>query len=219
MPHKGILFVVSGPSGAGKSTVLEKVMGSTGNLTFSVSATTRAPRPGEEDGREYFFLTPERFHEMVGDNAFLEWAQVHRHGYGTPADFVKAQLDEGIDVILDIDVQGARMVRPRAPKAVYIFLAPPSMEELERRLRGRRTESEDRIRVRLDAARSELDAIPEYDYLVVNEHVGTAALQVQSIIEAHRARTSRVLAHWPALDPGVRLEMTPDSAEPRPQPA
>lgn len=208
MPHKGLLFVISGPSGAGKSTVLGRVMGATANLVFSASATTRPPRPGEEDGRDYFFLSPQQFQEMIDDDAFLEWARVHQHCYGTPAAFVNAHLEQGSDVILDIDVQGARKVRARCPQGIFVFLAPPSMEELERRLRGRHTESEDRIRIRLDGARAELAAIPEYRYLVVNDQVGMAALQIQSIIEAHRALTPRVLSHWTILAPNQPREGT-----------
>jgi len=207
MPHKGLLFVISGPSGAGKSTVLARVMGAMGNLVFSASATTRPPRPGEEDGRDYFFLSSEQFQAMIDDDAFLEWARVHQHFYGTPATFVDTHLEQGTDVILDIDVQGARKVLARCPNAVFVFLAPPSTEELERRLRGRHTESEERIRVRLEAARSEMAAIPEYEYLVVNDQVGMAALQIQSIIESRRALTPRVLHQWPVLDP--RREHSP----------
>ena len=206
MSHRGLLFVISGPSGAGKSTVLGRVMGATANLVFSASVTTRPPRSGEEDGRDYFFLSADQFQEMVDEDAFLEWARVHQHHYGTPATFVNAHLEQGTDVILDIDVQGARKVRTRCPHGIFVFLAPPSVEELERRLRGRHTESEDRIRIRLDSARAELAAIPEYEYLVVNDQVGTAALQIQSIIEAQRALTPRVLSRWTILDPNRRRD-------------
>ena len=204
--RQGRLFVISGPSGAGKSTCLGRLMGAVQHLCFSVSATTRQPRPGEQDGVDYFFVSPERFDEMVAHNEFLEWVQVHQHRSGTPLRFIERCKRDGIDVVLDIDVQGARKVRQFGLEATYIFLAPPSLDELERRLVGRHTESDERIRIRLAAARSELAAIPEYDYLVVNEHVGDTVLHLQSIVEAERSRVGRVLSQWPEL---VELTVAP----------
>ncbi|MBM3460777.1 MAG: guanylate kinase [Armatimonadetes bacterium] len=196
--HRGRIFVVSGPSGAGKSTVLARVLSALHDVKFSASATTRQPRQGEQEGVDYYFVTTEKFKEMIAQDAFLEWAQVYSHYYGTPAGYVDDALAAGKDVLLDIDVQGARKVRQKRNDVVYLFLAPPSLQELERRLLGRHTETEERIKVRLEAARKEMSAIPEYDYLVVNEmgHVGDAALRVQSIIEAERARTTTMLKIW-----------------------
>lgn len=194
------MYVVSGPSGAGKSTVLGRVLGALDDLHFSVSATTREARPGEVDGTDYYFVDHARFREMIARDDLLEYAEVHGQYYGTPAQFVQRELDEGSDVVLDLDVQGARQVRERCPEAVFIFLAPPSMEELSKRLHGRHTESEDRIQRRLARASVELTAIREYDYLVVNETVATASLSLQSIIEAERSRVKRVLPRWPQID-------------------
>jgi guanylate kinase len=195
----GRLFVISGPSGAGKSTCLGRLMGAVQHLCFSVSVTTRPPRPGEQDGVDYFFVNQERFEEMVAHNELLEWVHVHQHCSGTPRKFIERCTQDGIDVVLDIDAAGARKVRDFGLEATYIFLAPPSLEELERRLVGRHTENDELIRIRLAAARSELAAIPEYDYLVVNEHVGDTVLNLQSVIEAERARVARVLPMWPQL--------------------
>ncbi|NDD28430.1 MAG: guanylate kinase [Proteobacteria bacterium] len=206
--HPGLMFVISGPSGAGKSTVLARVLGALGDLQFSVSATTRDPRPGEVDGTDYYYVTHDRFSEMIREDDLLEWAEVHGQFYGTPAEFVRAHLRGGCDVVLDLDVQGARKVRERFHGAIFIFLAPPSMEELSKRLHGRHTENEERIKRRLANAQYELAAIHEYDYLVVNDHVSGAALALQSIIEAERARVHRVIDRWPQL-----LEATRASAE------
>lgn len=195
----GLLFVVSGPSGAGKSTVLARVLSTLPDTRFSISATTREPRPGEQDGLDYFFIDVPRFERMIQDNQFLEWAKVYQHYYGTPDHFVDECLRDGQDVLLDIDVQGARQVRARRSDAIFLFLAPPSMEELEKRLRGRHTETEEKIERRLEGACHELAAIPEYDYLVVNDQVGAAVLSVQSIIEAERSRVPRTLPLWPQL--------------------
>lgn len=196
---RGQMFVISGPSGAGKSTVLARVLGAVRDLHFSVSHTTRQPRAGETQGVDYHFVTHDEFQRLIAEDALLEWAEVHGQFYGTPDAQVRAELASGKDVILDLDVQGARKVRERRD-AVFIFLAPPSLDELSRRLRGRRTESEDRVRDRLETASEELGAIREYKYLVVNENVGEAALQLQSIIEAERARVGRAILRWPQLD-------------------
>ena len=206
----GLMFVVSGPSGAGKSTVLARILGALGDLHFSISATTREPRSGEVDGTDYYFVSRERFEDMIRCDDLLEWAQVHGNYYGTPAEFVRDQLRIGRDVVLDLDVQGARKVRERFPKAIFVFLAPPSMEELSRRLHGRHTETEERIQRRLSNARTELAAIHEYDYLVVNETVAGAALRLQSIIEAERTRVHRVLWRWPQLEEAARSADPPE---------
>lgn len=202
----GLMFVVSGPSGAGKSTVLARVLGALGDLHFSVSVTTREPRAGESDGSDYFFVSREAFEKMISRDELLEYAEVHGRYYGTPSLPVRESLQAGRDVVLDLDVQGARKIMKRCQDAIFIFLAPPSMAELARRLQGRRTESPERINLRLERARVELAAIREYNYLVVNEHVGDAALRLQSIVEAERARVDRALLHWPHLENAVDSE-------------
>lgn len=184
-PHRGRLFVLSGPSGVGKSTMLTRIRQALPDLWFSVSATTRAPRPGEVDGVNYFFVTPQAFAEMVATGQMLEYATFAGNSYGTPRGPVEERLEAGVDVLLEIEVQGARQVRA-APglgaEAVLIFLAPPSFEELARRLVGRGTESEQVRRSRLDAARAELAAEPEFDYTVVNHEVNAAAAELVSLL-------------------------------------
>lgn len=180
---KGKLLVLSGPSGAGKSTVVSKLMGIRDDVCFSVSATTRAPRPGEVDGVNYFFVTRERFEEMVRQNELLEHAEYVGNCYGTPRAYVEQKLEAGMNVILDIEVQGARQVITAAPDAIPVFLIPPSLEELERRLRSRGTESDDVIRGRLERAKEECNA-DFYEYIVINDNADVAAKELDAIITA-----------------------------------
>lgn len=182
MSERGHVFIVSGPSGSGKSTVLGEVFRRRDRLYFSVSATTRAPRPGETDGVEYFFVTPERFQEMVEQDELLEHAAYAQNSYGTPRGPIEAKLREGFDVIMDIEVQGARQVKARMPEAISVFIAPPSLEELEHRLRGRSTESEDKIALRLETAKTELREAGRYDHVVVNDDWKRAAGELLDII-------------------------------------
>ncbi len=190
----GKLLVVSGPSGAGKSTVIHKMMAGREDIRFSVSATTRAPREGEVDGKDYFFLTHEQFEQMIQENAFLEHAQYVGNYYGTPAAPVLENLRSGISVILDIEVQGASNVRKAMPEAVTVFLAPPSFEALEKRLRGRGLDSEEKIRQRLERAREEYREIPKYDYIVINDDADEAAQELAAILLAAQCKTSDRLA-------------------------
>jgi guanylate kinase len=183
------LFVVSGPSGVGKGTVVKHLRERHPELLLCVSVTTRLPRPDERDGVDYLFVTAERFDEMVGGGELLEWAHVVGHRSGTPAAPVEQALSEGRDVVLEIDVQGARQVRRRVPDAVLIFLAPPSMEELERRLRSRGTEDEERLALRLATARHEMAERSWFDNVVVNDRVEDAAAQVEAIIQSSRTQT------------------------------
>lgn len=189
MNDSGRLFVVSGPSGAGKSTVIGKVMEKMPNLRFSVSATTRAPRPGEVDGVNYHFVDKTKFQNMLNNDELLEYVQYVGNYYGTPAEPVRNSLAEGINIILDIEVQGAGNVRRIMPDAVTIFLTPPSFEELERRLRGRGDVPEDLIKGRIERAHMEHDEMPKYDYIVVNDEVDVAAEELQSIIIAEQCRS------------------------------
>ena len=188
MSNKGKLLVISGPSGAGKSTVVFKAIEGREDICFSTSVTTRSPRPGEVDGREYFFVSFERFLEMVENDELLEHAEYVANRYGTPRAYVEQRLNEGMNVILDIEVQGARQVRKKMPEAVLIFIAPPSIEELERRLRGRATDTESAIEGRLIRARQEFQEADFYDYLIVNDDVEKAAAKLNSIIEAEHCR-------------------------------
>jgi len=188
MSEKGKLLVISGPSGAGKSTVVFKAIEGREDICFSTSVTTRSPRPGEVDGREYFFVDFERFREMVENDELLEHAEYVANRYGTPRAYVEQRMAEGMNVLLDIEVQGARQVRKKMPEAVLIFIAPPSIEELERRLRGRGTDTEAAIEGRLIRARQEFQEADFYDYLIVNDDVEKAAAKLNAIIEAEHCR-------------------------------
>ena len=178
---KGKLFVISGASGVGKSTVLSKVMEGRADLAFSVSATTRAPRPGEVDGKSYYFVTKERFQEMIAANEFLEYDAHMENYYGTPEKQVDQKLCNG-SVILDIEPNGALNVRARRPDATLIFIMPPTREELERRLRDRGDTSEDQIQIRMKRANWEMDQSVWYDHVVVNDQVDACAEKILKII-------------------------------------
>ena len=188
MSEKGKLLVISGPSGAGKSTVVFKAIEGRSDVCFSTSVTTRSPRPGEVDGREYFFIDFKRFHEMVENDELLEHAEYVTNCYGTPRAYVEQRLNEGMNVVLDIEVLGARQVRKKMPGAVLIFIAPPSLIELERRLRGRGTDTEEAVQGRLARARQEYQEADFYDYLIVNDDAEKAAKQLNAIIEAEHCR-------------------------------
>lgn len=188
MSERGKLLVISGPSGAGKSTVVAKAIEGRTDICFSTSVTTRSPRPGEVHGREYFFVNFERFREMVENDELLEHAEYVANRYGTPRAYVEKRLDEGMNVLLDIEVQGARQVRRKMPEAILIFIAPPSLVELERRLRGRGTDTERAIEGRLIRARQEYQEADFYDYLIVNDDVDKAAAKLNAIIEAEHCR-------------------------------
>lgn len=184
----GKLFVLAGPSGVGKGTIVrELVARDPEGLSLSVSVTTRAPRPAEVDGVDYFFVDDDAFDRMIRAGELLEWAEIVGHRSGTPRGFVDDRLAAGRDVILEIDVVGASQIRERVPGSVLIFVDPPSMEELERRLRGRGTETEERIRLRLETAEWELEQREWFDHVVVNDDLERASSQVAAIIEASRS--------------------------------
>lgn len=186
--RRGNVVVISAPSGAGKSTLVNHLLASVPGLRFSVSHTTRAPRPGERKGREYFFVSRARFKQMIATGEFVEWADVYGNLYGTSRRELQAALEAGTDVLLDIDVQGHRQVRRRLPQAVSIFLLPPSFRELERRLRHRHSDSPAVIEKRLETARKEITHWTEYDYLVVNDRVSSATKALRAVVLAARFR-------------------------------
>lgn len=184
--------MLAGPSGTGKSTILERVFAADGRLSFSVSHTTRPARPGEIDGQSYHFVSPETFTEMIVEDAFAEWAEVHAvNRYGTSKGEIQRLCDAERDIVFDVDVQGAASLRKAYPDCVTVFILPPSMQILERRLRGRGTESEASIARRLDSARRELAHAPGFDYLIVNDDIDRAAGTLQAIIRAERMRATR----------------------------
>ena len=183
---RGKLIVLSGPSGAGKGTVAAKLIEQREDMCFSVSVTTRKPRPGEVDGKEYFFVELDEFDEMVKNDELLEHAQYVANNYGTPRKFVEERLNEGKNVLLDIEVQGARQILDSMPEAVFCFIIPPSMEELERRLVSRGTETQRAIEARLIRARQEYAEAVFYDYIIVNDDADTAAAELSAIITAQR---------------------------------
>ena len=188
---EGLLVVLSGPSGVGKGTVCRRLIELCPRLKLSVSVTTRLPRPGEVEGREYLFTSPADFQILLARGKFLEWARVHGHYYGTLRETVESSLAAGVDLLLEIDIQGARQVREKEPRAISIFLAPPNREALVERITGRGTESRPDIEQRLQIARREMEAYREYRYLVVNDRVDEAARQLAAIITAERRRVSR----------------------------
>lgn len=185
---KGLLIVVSGPSGAGKGTVLAHTIEKYPNLKYSVSVTTRSPRAGEVDGVNYYFKSVEQFEKMLANNAFLEYQKVYDNYYGTPIDKVKEQLSAGFDVVLEIDVKGALDVKNIYPDAVMIFISPTKKSTIEERLRGRSTESEEQLKLRLESAIEEIKQAVFYDYIVVNEDATRGAMDIVSIIEAEKCK-------------------------------
>lgn len=192
--RKGLLVVVSGPSGVGKGTILERLLTLRKDCVFSISATTRAPRPGEIDGQHYYFLAPETFNDWIEQDRFLEWNQVHSAYYGTPREFVERTRALGRHVVLDVDVKGGLEVMTAEPDCVSIFLAPPDLEALRWRLRHRGTESAEQIAGRLLVARSELKHMDRYAYTIVNDEIDRAEAQLEAVLEAEMARTVRVIA-------------------------
>ncbi len=190
MKQTGKLFVISGPSGAGKSTVVFKAIEGREDICFSTSVTTRKPRPGETDGKEYFFVELDRFREMVENDELLEHAEYVANSYGTPRAYVEKQLKSGMNVILDIEVQGARQVNEKMPEAVKIFIIPPSIEELKKRLEGRGTDTERAIEARLIRARQEYREADFYDYIIINDDADKAAGELAAIIVAEHCKAA-----------------------------
>ena len=186
--RRGSIIVISAPSGSGKTTLVKRLLAALPGLKFSISYTTRLPRHGEKDGRDYYFVSRREFRRMIADQEFLEWAEIVGHLYGTATKQLRAAQDAGEDILLDIDVQGHQQLRRKLPEAVSIFILPPSYQELERRLRRRRSDAPEVIERRLNNARREIQHWAEYDYLVVNDRLTRATRALRSIVEAARSR-------------------------------
>jgi len=190
--REGLLLVVSGPAGVGKGTIDGILLDRHSNIHLSVSATTRAPRPGEIDGVHYFFIDEEKFRTMIDNNEFLEYMHVfNMHYYGTPKKYVEQELKSGHDVLLEIDVNGAMNIKKAYPDAVLVFIAPPSMGSLKERLIGRNTETPEQIEKRFNTAFNEIRCIDQYDYVVVNDVIDVAVNRMEHILQAERCRTVR----------------------------
>ncbi len=191
MNKQGLLIVVSGPSGAGKGTICAEYVKAHENCALSVSATTRQPRPGEIEGESYYFISEAEFKDKISQNGFLEHAVFCENMYGTPKDVVLEMINSGKDVILEIEVQGAMQVRAHYPEGVYIFVIPPSMDELEARLRGRNTEGDEAIQKRLYRAKQEFNLIEKYNYVLKNDTIKNATKRLEAVIEAEKCRLER----------------------------
>lgn len=189
--RRGILTVVSGFSGAGKGTVMKRLMEKYEGYALSVSATTRSPREGEKEGREYFFKTKEAFQEMIEKEELVEYARYVDNFYGTPKEYVLQKLEEGKDVILEIEIQGARKIKEKIPDALLLFIAPPSVKELKKRLLGRGTETEEVIEARIERAEKESEGMEDYDYLLVNDDLEECVDEVHQVIRGEHRRTYR----------------------------
>jgi guanylate kinase len=191
MAQQGILIVLSGPSGTGKGTICKELLRSVPNLHYSVSATTRTPREGEENGINYWFITKDEFQTMVENDELLEWAEVYGNFYGTPRRYVQNQLDSGMDVVLEIDIQGAMQIKKKFPQGVFIYVVPPSLDELAERIHKRGTDSLESIKKRLSCASHELASAHNYHYVIVNDDVQAAVTKVGSILVAEKCRVKR----------------------------
>lgn len=190
--ERGILFILSGPSGVGKGTVRKRLFEKSTDLKYSVSMTTRNKRPGEVDGVDYFFKSKDEFESLIDQNELLEYAKYVDNYYGTPRKYVEEMLEKGYDVFLEIEVQGALQVKKNFPEGVFIFLFPPSLDELKNRILGRGTESTDLVLNRLKEARKEIEMMDAYDYVVVNDQVDSAVQKIESIIQSEHLRRERI---------------------------
>jgi len=189
-------LVVSAPSGAGKTTLCREMSHAVTDLQYSISYTTRSPRPGEVDGKDYFFVSETEFLEMVARNEFAEWANVHSNLYGTHAGFLRRTMSQGIDVLLDVDVQGATLLKKRFSDGIFIFVLPPTMEALMERLRDRRSDTPDEIERRFRVAKEEIRNFIDYDYIIINDDIKRAVRDLESIIFAERLKISHTDQDW-----------------------
>lgn len=193
---KGNIFIISAPSGAGKTTLCRMLLESTPGIVFSISYTTRPPRPGEVDGKDYYFVDEKSFMDMVRAGEFLEWAEVHGNLYGTSKKKTLEIIQHNTDVLLDIDVQGAAQIRQKGIEATYVFILPPSLDALRKRLEHRRTDSEDVIMRRLQNAIEEIRAYSEYDYIIVNDRLEVALEYLRSVVLSRRVEKKRISHEW-----------------------
>ncbi len=191
MQQRGLLVVISGPSGTGKGTVCKKLLAERDNVRYSVSATTRKPREGEVEGQNYFFVSEGQFLDMLEKDALIEWDKYCDNYYGTPKAFVDSCIEAGTDVILEITVEGALEIKQKYPECVLVFIVPPSLEELRRRIESRATECWDIIEKRLEQAANELKYVAKYDYLILNDSVDDAVLNIEKVLDAERLKPSR----------------------------
>ncbi|MBI3609518.1 MAG: guanylate kinase [Nitrospirae bacterium] len=194
--RRGLLIVVSAPSGAGKTTLCHEIAHAVSGLQYSISYTTRPPRSGEVDGRDYFFVMESEFMRMVRQDEFAEWAKVHNNLYGTHAGFLTRMMAGGTDVLLDVDVQGARLLKKRFPEGIFIFILPPSMEILMERLRDRRSDSQDEIERRFRVAREEIQNFKDYDYIIINDEIKKAVRDLEAVVLAERVRITHGDQDW-----------------------
>ena len=190
--ERGLLIVISGPSGAGKGTVCQKLIESNSNIWLSVSCTSRKPRKGDMEGKTYYFLSREEFETKIKNDELLEYAEYNGNYYGTPKDKISELLDKGIDVLLEIEVQGAKKVKEMVQEALFIFILPPTMDELKRRLTNRGTEDEEKILKRFKTAYQEINELSKYNYVIVNDEVDEAVHKIESIITSEKCRVDRI---------------------------
>lgn len=200
--EKGLLFVLSGPSGVGKGTVCRALRERGTDLQYSISVTTRKPRAGEQDGVHYFFKAKEAFQEMIANHQLLEWAEYVGNCYGTPLQYVQDTLDKGQDVLLEIEVQGALQVKENFPEGIFIFLVPPSLGELKKRITNRGTENLKLIENRLNAARVEIDMMKHYDYVIENDQVDRACDRIEAVVIAEHSQQARIIEKYKRLTEG-----------------
>lgn len=192
MNDLGKLFVISAPSGAGKTSLCNELLKTYDNLEYSISYTTRESRADEVDGKDYFFVSEKVFRKMIENDEFIEWAEVHGNFYGTPKKFIEDKLKSGVNILLDIDPQGARQLRKRLNFGIYVFVIAPSIKELEERLRKRRSESEEKLRLRLENARKEVQFYKDYDYIIINKNFEKAFNELNAIYIAEHLRSKDV---------------------------
>lgn len=196
MEFPGLLFVISGPSGVGKGTLCQNLIKVVDNLNYSVSMTTRSPRTGELNGKDYIFVDKDSFLDKVAANEFVEWAEVYGNYYGTPCTELKGALESGKDILLEIDTQGALQVKKKYPNGIFIFILPPCKEELKARIIKRGTETPETVQKRLANLEKELDVVNEYDYVIINDSLQEAMDKLKAIFTAEKCRTQRALFYW-----------------------